>query len=304
MDQQNRFYIEEINDLATKDTNLLITMGEQMYHSQIFDVTTDIIRHNDVKVVLVAGPSSSGKTTTSILLAESLKEYGKNSVVVSLDDFFLNRENTPILPNGNYDFENITALDLVYFNKFIDELLKNHQSLMPTFDFVSGHRKEELTKLAIDDNTIIIIEGLHALNPSLIQVDKKYLYKIYIKPSSDFYNNDKILIPHKQVRQMRRIIRDLFARGRSVLSTLNSWQDVLDGEIKYIDPFKENVDAKIDSTHIYEPLMYAKHLLPILDKEDKQNPQILKLINMLSPLYQIDKSNIPEGSLLNEFLNN
>lgn len=298
--QRNTFFLEEINSLQKTDEKLLIAISEEMYRQQINEITEELLSKKKIKIILIAGPSSSGKTTTSKLLAQSLHKQGLNSVTVSLDDFFLNRENTPVLPDGKYDFENITALDLQYLNLFIDNLFDNNTAKMPVFDFIKGKRKTEFVDIIIDDSTYVIIEGLHALNPSLITKHEDSLYKIYICVDSDFYMDNKIAIPAQDLRKMRRMIRDYYNRGRGVEVTADTWQQVLAGEQIFIKPFKKCANYVVDSTHMYEPLMYAKHLMPLLEKCDKT--ELTKLKNMLSYCDKMDKSKLPKDSLLHEFL--
>ena len=295
----NIFFIDEINNLAKCDTDLLINMGESMYNSQISELVKNILEKETIKIIFLAGPSSSGKTTTSKLIAKELKKYNKNSIFVSLDDFFLDREKTPKLSNGNYDFESINALDLKTFNSFINDLLTTNTAQMPRFNFITDKREKTLEKIIVDKNTIIIIEGLHALNPNLIKNHVKEIYKIYICAHSCFKLNDKILIDGTQIRLMRRLIRDYYSRGRQIQDTFNSWDEVLNGEKIYIEPYKNRADYLVDSTHMYEPLLYAKYLMPLLNynsKKSKEFKEILKHFEIL------DKSYIPKNSLLNEFI--
>ena len=292
----NTFFIEEINSLAKNDKELLISMGEEMYHSQI-DFAVEDMLNKQANIILVAGPSSSGKTTTSKLIEKKLEEKGVKCLSVSLDDFFLDREKTPLLPNGNYDYENITALDLKYFNQFISELYSNGCALMPKYNFVSGRREEKYKKVKIDENTKVVIEGLHALNPNLLSTDKK-LYRVYICPTSNFDSIDKTIFDYTQLRLLRRLLRDYLNRGRTVEKTLAGWQEVLDGEKLYIDPYKHLADSTIDSTHMYEPLVYANHLLPLLKNSEIEQ----ELKQKLGVFEKLNKKFVPKNSLLNEFV--
>lgn len=298
---RNTFFLEEINKLAKDDKSLLISLGEDFYHRQISEITENILKNKNVKIVLIAGPSSSGKTTTSRLISQFLQEKGKKSVTVSLDDFFLEREKTPLLPNGKPDYENITALDIDCLNKFIDELYANKKAQMPVYNFITGLREEKGVNVEIDDNTIVVIEGIHALNPSLITKHQDSMFKVYICVDSNFNECDKLTIPAQKLRLMRRMIRDYYTRGRTIEKTLDTWQEVLDGENKFIKPFKTQADAIVDSTHMYEPLMYATHLFPLLSSATKC-PEVVELMNMISDCEKLDSSLLPPSSLLHEFL--
>ncbi|MBO5884518.1 MAG: Flp pilus assembly complex ATPase component TadA, partial [Clostridia bacterium] len=292
---RNIFYLDEVNNLAKTDKELLVRMSEEMYSNQINELVEDALT-KPVKILLVAGPSSSGKTTTSNLITKTLQSKNKKSLTISLDDFFYNREKTPRLPNGKYDFENITAIDLDYFNEFINDLFTTNHAKMPIFDFVEGRRKPELVDVSIDENTYLIIEGLHALNPTLLNIPRENLYKIYICVQSNFILGDNLEIDYTNLRLMRRFNRDYYTRGRTLEGTLDSWDEVLIGEKLYIDPYKDEADYNIDSTLMYEPLLFANYLKPLLKKSDL--PKIKEVEKMLENCSILSKDIIPSNSLL------
>ena len=273
---------------------------ENSYRNQINEVVNDIISNRDIKVVLVAGPSSSGKTTSSNILMKKLQDKGIHSVVISLDNFFINRENTPKLPNGRYDFESPYSLDLEYLNTFIADLLDNGKALMPIYDFKSGERQKDYEEIVLTDNSVVLIEGIHAHNPLLFKSHTKNMYKLYVCLNSDFVCDNEIKIQAKQLRLMRRSLRDYLTRGHSVSATLTMWDDVLDGEEKYIKPYKPYASYIIDTTHPYEPMLYKKYLSEML--ETVSNPEAKDLLEILKNFDCLDKSNVPDGSLLWEFL--
>ena len=230
-----------------------------------------------------------------------MAEHGYESLVVSTDDFFLNREQTPRLPNGDYDYENVTALDLPYLNQFVDDMFNKGEALMPVFNFITGEREKDYKKIVLNENTIVIMEGIHALNPILFRKHEDAMYRIYICVNTNFEYDYQLLIPAKTLRLMRRLIRDYRTRGMTLEATLKIWKNVLDGEELYIKPYKNTANYLINSTHAYEPLMYAKHLLPML-KAQPQSKMGDKLINMLEKCEKLDSSLLPENSLLHEFL--
>lgn len=295
------FDLEKINELSLKNTKKLIDDSEELYIKQVMDIANEISLNGKYKVILLAGPSSSGKTTTSNLLREDLAENGYESIVISLDDFFLNRDDTPRLPNGDYDYENVTALDLPYLNKFMKDIFEKGEALMPTFNFIKGQRESDLKKIVLKSNTILIVEGIHALNPILFKDYNNHMYRVYICVNSNFDINDKIVIPAQKLRLMRRLIRDVRTRGTSLSETLNLWQNVLHGEDLYIKPYKNTADYLINSTHAYEPLMYADSLLKML-KEEPTSPVIEELITMLNYCETLSPKLLPKHSLLHEFL--
>lgn len=301
MENRNAYYVQEVNKLSKTDKDLLISMSEGIYHDQINDVVEEILERGNVKIVLIAGPSSSGKTTTSNRIRSKLLEHEIKSITVSLDDFFIDRDKTPRLPNGSPDYENITALDLDYLNEFIDDLFEKNQAKMPLYDFISGTRKKDYVDLTIDDKTIVIIEGIHALNPMLITKHTQFMYKLYICVDSNFVGEEDVIIPAQKLRLMRRLNRDYYTRGRTIEKTIDTWNEVLAGENLYIKPFKNQADYAIDSTHMYEPLMYAKHLLPLLEQAEN-SLLITSLKQMLTHFDKMDRENLPENSLLHEFL--
>lgn len=291
-----------INLTALKSAESLVFEAETNYKNQIHRLVRRFLKNENHKVILLSGPSSSGKTTTSKFIRNELQEKGIHSIVISLDDFFKNRENTPRLPDGSYDFETIYALDLDYFNVFLNDLLKNNKAKMPSFDFFTGTRKSEYVDIEIDDNSVVIFEGIHALNPLLIKDNHSdEIFKVYVCVNTNFLYNDKVLIPAKDLRLMRRMIRDYNSRGYSIAATLSMWPNVLAGEEKYIKPFKEEADFVIDSTHFYEPLLYAEYLSGLLEKTEN-NSKATEILKMLSKCNKIKKISIPSQSLLWEFI--
>ena len=297
---RNSFDLELINREAKENLNELITTSESLYKCQIDEIVKDI-KSLKTKIVLLAGPSSSGKTTTSHLIRTNLEKNGIHSFVVSLDDFFKNREDTPKLPDGSYDFESINAIDLEYLNVFVEELLQKKQSKMPVFDFLTGRRKDDFVDVKLTENTVVIFEGIHALNPTLIKNHESDIYKIYLCVNADFTIGENIIIPAKKLRQMRRLIRDFNFRGYELTKTLEIWNNVLRGESLYIKPFKPTANYIVDSTHMYEPLIYANYLAPKLKEIQLEEAQ--DLFEMLNKCGKLKSDIIPTDSLLNEFIN-
>lgn len=298
--KKETFTLEKLNELATTNPTLLIKDAEDLYHKQINDVVNDITKQDEYKIILLAGPSSSGKTTTSNLIRAGLKANDYDSLVISLDDFFLDRDRTPLLPNGDYDYENIKALDLDYLNQFVDDLFETGTALMPEYDFVTGSRKKEYKQITMKDNTMIIFEGIHALNPILFKKHNDSMYRIYICVNTNFDYNDELLIPAQKVRLMRRLIRDINHRGASLDDTYKMWPNVLAGEDLYIKPYKNTADFLINSTHAYEPMMYADMLLPLLKQNDNEISRLLA--SMLEKCEKLTPTMLPQNSLLHEFL--
>lgn len=299
--KKETFNLDKINKFAAENPAKLIFDAEKHYREQMSKIASEIASNGNYKIILMAGPSSSGKTTSSNIIRDRLSELGYESIVVSMDDFFLNRDQTPKLPNGDYDFENVTALDLEYLNKFIQDMFDKGEALMPQFNFKTGNREPEYKKIVLNYNTIVIIEGIHALNPIVFKSHQENMYRIYISVNSNFESDNELAIPAQKLRLMRRLIRDYRTRGMTISHTLKIWQNVLDGEDMYIKPYKNTANFLINSAHAFEPLMYADKLLPLL-KEDSSVPLALELIAMLEKCNTLSPTLLPEDSLLHEFL--
>ncbi|MBQ7307218.1 MAG: hypothetical protein IJW82_01680 [Clostridia bacterium] len=245
--------VEELNRCFKDDPAQHVTKAEKKYKQQIKKCIEPLLKsHSQYKFVLLAGPSSAGKTTTSYLIKENLEINGYNAKVVSLDNFFVEREQTPVLPNGKKDYESINALDWKLFAEKMKELIENKKSQLPIYDFISGskHLANEFTTLR--DNEIIIIEGLHALNPIIDQyIPTKLAYKVYLNTESEFNYKGTMLVNKEEIKLVRRLIRDFKKRGATPSMTFNSWPEVLHGEEMYITPYKKYANYKIDTTHAY-----------------------------------------------------
>lgn len=308
---RNQIDIEKLNLDAIENQSNLILESENSFNNQIAEICKKVCQNDSIKIILLAGPSAAGKTTTSNLLALHFGMLGKRVVTISLDNFFVERDKTPKLPNGEFDFECLEALDLKQLNEFIDDLLIKKYAHMPIFNFRTGKQEEKKEEIIVDDNTIIIFEGLHALNPKLITNSNYNFLKLYITLNSDFVLNNQIKLSAKQVRMLRRITRDYYTRGYGVLCTIRMWDNVLAGEEKYIKPFKKNADFIINSLHSYEPLLYSNYSKKVIQQtlnnsEEKTEEEINLLTHLLETLSlfePIDKKLVPSTSLLWEFLN-
>ena len=238
-----------------------------------------------------------------------------NVVIVSLDDFFYPREQSPRLADGSYDFESIRAINLNKLNKFLDTLIKTGVSYKPKFNFITGMAEPIEEEIRIDDNTIIIFEGLHALNPSLITHNADKAAKIFINLNLDYVINGKTILSAQDVRLIRRITRDYYNRNFNPLETIHLWRHVIEGEEKYIKPYKHLADFVIDSSHIYEPLLYATYSKKLISNAiknpvNKMNKNIIaellekatELNDSLNQFEPLSKSLMPSTSLLWEFI--
>ncbi len=287
--------------------NDVIQLAEANYNSQLAK-TADIIynKKNKVKIVLLAGPSSSGKTTTARKLEVYLKARGFKTHSISTDDYFLNRVDTPKKANGDYDFESLRAVDTDLFNKHLLKLLAGEKVLMPEYNFVLGEREYKGRTLQLGENDIVIIEGLHALNPELtLAIDDSNKFKIYISPLTQLNIDNHNRIHTSDTRRLRRIIRDNKYRGWNAADTLRNWKNILEGEEQYVFPYQNQADMIINSALIYELGVlktYAEPLLFSVNEDDEVYPEAIRLINFLRNFLPIPSDDVPKESVLREFI--
>lgn len=284
----------------------LIRKEEAEYQNKILEVCDEILRTGK-NMILLTGPSGSGKTTTAMKIAEELKNRGKKMHRISLDDFYKDNENQPLWSDGSKNYETVESLDVDYFNDRVKTLLGTGKADFPVFDFTSGNRSKEIIPLTYDEETYLIFEGIHALNPLLDDyLDSERIMRIYVSVHSDFLDSEgNVIIKARNLRLMRRMLRDSVHRDADALETLGLWQYVLRGEKLYIKPFRKNADIHINSTHSYEPFLYRdgiyKLLAPI--QEDERHGELVKiLLAGLSGFEQISKEMIPSSSLIQEFI--
>ena len=201
--------IENINEMAIKDIEGFITQEEEKYHSQVRELVEDFLSYNK-KIILLCGPTSAGKTTTSKIIMDRLKQFGYNSLSVSLDNFLVPLYERKVLKDGALDYDSFSTIDTELFNSFIKDLIRYKKAEMPIYNFVKNRPEDEKQKVEIEDNTILIVEGLHALNPDLFNSKEiqSLAYKIYIAPNVDFYLSDKLVLNASTLRLMRRGLRD------------------------------------------------------------------------------------------------
>lgn len=307
---------EKIGIDCASDLNRMVSIGkydevirlaEANFESQLANVSNLVYQgKKNIKIVLIAGPSSSGKTTTSKKLAVYLQTQGFRTHAISVDDYFLDREDTPKLPNGEYDFESLRAIDLELFNKQLADLLDGKNVLLPQYNFVLGKKEFKHKWLQIKENDIIIIEGLHALNDELtVAVDRKNKFKIYISPLTQLNIDDHNRIHTSDTRRLRRIVRDNKFRGHSAAETLAMWKNVRIGEEKFIFPFQDDADIVVNTALVYEVGVlktYAEPLLFSVEEDDPVYPEAIRLINFLRNFLPIPSEDIPRESILREFI--
>lgn len=292
-----------------KQTSMLINVAEALHDKMIGKIAETIAGryHNGgARIVLIAGPSSSGKTTTTKRLAIHLMTNLIRPKMISLDNYFVNRENTPRDSNGDYDYESLYALDLKTFNDDLTRLINGEEIEMPTYNFEMGKRIYKGNKLKLDKNNILIIEGIHGLNPELTaHIPEKQKFKVYVSALTTLSIDDHNWVPTSDNRLLRRIIRDFKYRGVSATETISRWQSVRRGEEKWIFPYQENADATFNSSLIFELGVMKDFADPILRNVPHDIPEFAeayRLRTFLSYFEPISEKDIPSTSLLREFL--
>ena len=296
-------YIVE-NAVNPKD---FILKCEEKYENKIIKIAKDIAESDKTEIVMLAGPSSSGKTTTAKKLCQALEDFGVRSHTISLDDFYLDNADSPRFPDGTPDYETVDALDIPCFEKTMTQLIETGSAMIPEFDFLTGKRKEKYNSLKIGEKDVIVVEGLHALNPAITEhLPKDRLLKIYISVSSRIYDGRKNIVLNKRnIRFIRRLVRDYKFRGNSVEETFKMWITVRYGEDSYLFPFKDNADIRINTIHLYEICVLrdlAAELLEQVSDSSEFYKESQRLIRSLHKFPKIDSSLVPENSLLREFI--
>jgi len=300
--------IHELNQLKeNNDAERLIKVSEALHEKKIGQIADKIAERKDkVKIILISGPSSSGKTTFSKRLAIQLMVSGLKPQNLSLDDYFVDREKTPRDENGDYDFEALEALDIEQFNQDLMLLLKGEEVEIPKFSFEKGKRFYDGTKLQLNKENILIIEGIHGLNPKLTHaIDDSYKFKIYASALTSINIDDHNRIPTTDNRLIRRIVRDYKYRKYSATDTLSRWQSVRRGEDKHIFPFQEEADIMFNTALLYEFAVLKHFAEPILLEVENNKPEYAeakRLLYFFSYFKQINIDNIPPTSIIREFL--
>ena len=296
----------ELNSLVSKGKiEELIRISETKQNSELLQLAQKINNNKDIKIVLLAGPSSSGKTTTSKKLRMFLHSFGVNPETLSMDDYFVERDKTPLDEFGKPDYECLEAVDLDLFNNQIESILKGEDVTIPTYNFLTGN-KEYKTKMKLGSKDILIIEGIHALdNKVLTNIKKENIFRIYISALTELNIDNHNYISTTDNRLLRRIVRDNKTRGNSVQKTIENWPAVRLGEEKYIFPFQDNADYVFNSALIYEIGVLKTYVEPLLfavDPKDRCYEDAKRLINFLGFFLPIPADAIPKDSLLREFI--
>lgn len=305
MNISEKYTFSRINNLALAPREFLADCT-QSYIETVRKTAETIFADKSKKIITLAGPSSSGKTTTASMLSNAIDALGAKAYTVSLDDFYYSHSENkyPIDENGDPDYESVDALDVERIHRCLSELAEKGESALPVFDFTKGERNDGARKIVLGENDIIIVEGLHALNPVITSsLRKENIFEIYVSVSSRVYENDgSVLLSKRNLRLIRRMVRDNSFRATPPARTFEIWQSVMRGEDKYLFPFEKFADIKLNSFHPCETCVLAPQAIPLLETvRGEFADDAHMLARKLSLFRKTDKSLLPSDSLLREF---
>lgn len=300
--------VKDVNSFIREGRSLeLISIAEALQEKKIADIADRILQEKKtVRLVLISGPSSSGKTTFAQRLSTQLRVNGLKPVPLSLDNYFVNRDQTPKDPSGQPNYEALEALDLKLLNQQMESLIKGETVQTPTFDFLTGSRSSRQECLCLDTNDVLVVEGIHALNPNLLStVDHNYFFKIYISSLFQLNIDSHNRVPTTEARLIRRIIRDDKYRGFGPERTLKQWASVRRGENSNVFKYQEEADVMFNSSLLYELNAlrpFAEPLLEAVEKESPYSDAVSRLLNLLSFFEPMETEKVPFNSILREFI--
>lgn len=300
----------KLNDWIRRGfSNKIILLCEALHEKKLAKIADEVYRRRKVvKIVSIAGPSSSGKTTTANRLCVQLRVNGLKPFLISLDDYFIDRDKTPLDEKGEHDFESLSAINIELFNKNLNDLMSGREVTLPRYDFKTGKSCTDGKTMVLPENGVLVIEGIHGLNPNLYADVPSYnIYKVYVSALTALNIDNHNRIPTTDGRILRRMVRDFQYRGHSPIETLKRWASVRNGEDNNIFPYQENADAMFNSTFVYEFSVMKKYAEPLLKQVPADIPEyreVKRLLKFLSFFEDMDDSTIPPNSILREFIGN
>ncbi len=304
--RKHLWHLDELLPQLTQSPQRFIKECCEQYQARVYEVAKSIAENPYHKIVMLAGPSGSGKTTSARYLKEGLEHYGVSSLVVSLDDFYLGYGKAPRLKNGDFDYESVYALDVPQLQSCLLSLIDDGSCMLPQFDFNKSAPKEEKLHIKLNQGDLIIFEGIHALNPVILEcLPAEYITKIYVSVETTIFGCHNTIIPPREIRLARRMVRDSIYRNSDAYRTLHLWSGVVEGEEKYLVPFKDEVDYTLSTFHEFEPAILKPYLLPLLHTVTMDYPNYelafdLKQDYDLFPV--IESSLLPNDCLIHEFI--
>ena len=300
--------VADLNDMVQSGRIRELIRVNEALHEKRYSQVADMVCQRGARTVMLAGPSSSGKTTSAHRLATQLRVHGKKPILMSLDDYYIDRDKIAPGPDGKLDLEHINTLDCELFRQDMAALLRGEEVELPTFNFLTGRREWRGKHMRLASDSVVIVEGLHGLNPAMLpeDVDSNLIFRMYVSPLLPLNLDNHNRIPTSYLRLLRRIVRDYETRGASVQHTLSMWDSVRSGEKRWIFPYQENADVIFNSSTLYEIAVLKKHIFPLLTAVEPEDPcyeAVQGIVKILNYVLEADVDDeIPPTSLVREFI--